>query len=193
MSEPYWVPLGAAAGVLDDSGFGTSLPVSPADGEEYLLTDSVTAPTYAWRFRYVAAKATNKWIFVGGAERFGEVSTAQALTSTSYVDLATVGPTVAIPVVGDYIVGLGFHVDAIASGGDPVQMSFAIGGTAAVDADSVLANGESAAGDDASCARFMRKNALAAVTLTAKYKNTVTASILLKNRWLSVKPIAVGG
>jgi hypothetical protein len=48
-------------------GYGTSLPVSPVDGQEYILVDSTTNPTYQWRFRYNAASASAyKWEFIGG-------------------------------------------------------------------------------------------------------------------------------
>jgi len=34
--------------------YGTSLPTAPVDGQEAVLVDSVTNPTYQWRFRYNA-------------------------------------------------------------------------------------------------------------------------------------------
>ena len=49
-------------------GYGTSLPASPADGQEHVLVDSVSAPTYQWRLRYNASSSSAyKWEFVGGA------------------------------------------------------------------------------------------------------------------------------
>ena len=41
----------------------TSLPGSPVDGQEVILVDSTTAPTYGVRLRYVSA--ASKWIRVG--------------------------------------------------------------------------------------------------------------------------------
>ena len=48
--------------------YGTSLPASPVDGQEAILVDSVTAPTYQWRFRYNAGHSADafKWECVGG-------------------------------------------------------------------------------------------------------------------------------
>ena len=49
-------------------GYGTTLPGSPTDGQEYVLVDSLTAPTYVWRFRYNASSASAyKWEFIGGS------------------------------------------------------------------------------------------------------------------------------
>lgn len=60
--------LPALPGVGSSVGYGTSLPGAPSDGDEYILVDSTTAPTYQWRFRYNAgASGTYKWEFVGGA------------------------------------------------------------------------------------------------------------------------------
>jgi hypothetical protein len=48
-------------------GYGTTLPGSPVDGQEYVLVDSTTNPSYQWRFRYNAGSSSAyKWEFVGG-------------------------------------------------------------------------------------------------------------------------------
>lgn len=50
------------------TGIGTSLPDTPADGTEFILVDSLTVPTYQWRFKYMAGITdAYKWIFIGGA------------------------------------------------------------------------------------------------------------------------------
>jgi len=49
-------------------GYGTTLPASPADGDEYVLVDSTSNPTYQWRFRYNAGSTSSyKWEFIGGS------------------------------------------------------------------------------------------------------------------------------
>jgi hypothetical protein len=181
---------GVASGIAPSVGFGTTLPGSPVDGQEFVLVDSLTAPTYSWRLRYIAAKASNKWVFVGGVPGFANVNTAENVSSGAYHDLATVGPAFALPVVGDYIVGHGCLVGNY--GGDTSYMSYAIGATAASDADacqhlSVTAN------TGASISRKQLKTGLAAVTLTAKYKNPAGSSRSFAHRWLEVTPKAIGG
>lgn len=175
---------------------GTTLPAVPVDGQEFVLVDSLTAPTYAWRFRYLAAKASNRWLFVGGAPLIAEVATVENTLSSSYVALTTPGPIITIPVAGDYHVEHGFKNNQSGATGIGVAvMSYDIGATAAVDADAIFA-GLNNANFQASVARAKRKAGLAAVALTAKYKIIGGASgntSMFAERWLQVTPIAVGG
>jgi hypothetical protein len=48
--------------------YGITLPAAPVDGQEAILVDSLTVPTYTWRFRYNAGSTSAyKWEFIGGA------------------------------------------------------------------------------------------------------------------------------
>lgn len=99
MSEPAWIPLGSSVPV----SIGTSFPVSPVDGQEHILVDSLTAPTYTWRFRYVSTISdVYKWIFIGGAYVGAGISTNEAVAQGGWRDLATVGPRVIVPRPGHY-------------------------------------------------------------------------------------------
>ena len=61
------IPPSVAAGSFSAVYYGTTFPVSPADGQEAILVDSVTNPSYQWRFRYNAGSSSPyKWEFVGG-------------------------------------------------------------------------------------------------------------------------------
>jgi hypothetical protein len=98
--------------------YGTTLPASPVDGQEAILVDSVTNPTYQWRFRYNAGSTSAyKWEFVGGASLFSSVPTQESTASTSFTDLATVGPQIIVPRNGEYdieasvLVGIGTTTD----------------------------------------------------------------------------------
>jgi hypothetical protein len=52
---------------LSSATYGTTLPASPGDGQEAILVDSVTSPSYQWRFRYNAGNTTAyKWEYIGG-------------------------------------------------------------------------------------------------------------------------------
>jgi len=49
----------------------TTLPATPVDGQEVILVDSITAPTYTWHLRYNASSTyTWKWEFLGGNPYF---------------------------------------------------------------------------------------------------------------------------
>jgi len=81
----------------------TAIPGSPTDGQEIIFTDSLTAPTYQWHLKYVAAKATNKWICVGGPPKLVRVETSESITSATYGDTATVGPSFTLPRAGQQL------------------------------------------------------------------------------------------
>jgi hypothetical protein len=83
----------------------SSLPASPADGDTvYLQTAAMATDGIIWTFRYRSGAGTYKWEFVGGPPWAVEVATGQTqATNNAWVDLATVGPSVTVPVAGDYI------------------------------------------------------------------------------------------
>jgi hypothetical protein len=179
--------------VVGASLVGTSLPVSPFDGQEFILVDSLTAPTYSWRFLYVAAKATNKWVFIGGAPAFSEVAAAEASGSTSYAALGTAGPAIAVPVAGLYVVSIGFTGHNSSSITNYQVMSYDIGATPASDNDYVgTGDVQFTPGSPWSVSRKMQKT-LTALTLTAKYKLQNGNSLTFSRRWMEVTPMAVGG
>lgn len=170
----------------------TALPSSPNDGDEIILTDSLTAPTYTWRLRYVAAKSSNKWVCIGGVPGFSEITTQESTTSTTYVALTTAGPSFALPVDGDYMVEVGaaVHNSTVGSG---ARMSYDIGGTGAVDADHVGVDAVATSNSGIDVARARRKTGLTAVTLTAKYRATTGDTATFADRWMRVMPVAIGG
>ena len=59
--------------------YGISLPASPVNGQEAILVDSLSNPTYQWRFRYNAVSSSAyKWEFMGGAPAITEVNTEES-------------------------------------------------------------------------------------------------------------------
>lgn len=172
---------------------GTALPASAVDGDQFILVDSTTAPTYAWLLQYVAAKSSNKWQFIGGSQISAEVGIGETTASTSYAALTTAGPSIAIPVAGDYYVAVGYMNNTQATAQGLGYMSYDIGGTGASDNDA--ANSLSLSTTQAELVNAFRrrkKTGLTAVTLTAKYKTTA-GTHGFSNRWMEVIPIAIGG
>jgi len=108
-AAPVAWPGGPTPAPLPTPAYGTSLPISPLDGQEAILVDSLTNPTYQWRFRYNAGSSSAyKWEFVGGSRVFVSVPTVETLASaTTWSDLATVGPRFIVPRGGDYTVQAG--------------------------------------------------------------------------------------
>ena len=183
-------PPAAAFGGLPVTPLVTALPASPFDGQEVILVDSLTAPTYTWRLRYVAAKASNKWVFVGGAPLAGDnVAAAGSSGSTTYYTPAG-AITLVVPVAGLYVIELGFR--AIAWTSAVPYMSYAIGATTAVDADAVRGGSQPTPGFEDNHSRRYRKTLSAAATLTEQHRVT-GGNTNPSERFMSVTPVAVGG
>jgi hypothetical protein len=167
----------------------TALPGSPTDGQQVVLVDSLTAPTYWWTFRYIAAKATNKWVFVGGTPATVKVAAAETATSTTYVALTTPGPSFTVPVAGAYTIRQSARV-VVASAVNAWAMSYDIGATGAVDGDA-LQGFLTTANQVLAATRESFQPALAAGTaLVSKYKSTA-GTPTWSERLLTVTPAAV--
>lgn len=173
----------ALAGVY---GTSTTPPGSPVDGMIWRYPADSANGVY-WFFQYDSAQTTYKWIFVGGAALFAEVSTQQSTASTTYAVLATAGPSITVPRAGDYLVEIGMRVEnATAATG---LMSYDIGATAAIDGDAVSHATVNLVAPSGS--RLRKKTVLAASTaLVSKYRTTAgTASFV--NRWMRIVPVRV--
>jgi hypothetical protein len=170
--------------------YGTTLPGSPTDTQEAILVDSITLPTYQWRFRYNAGSANpDKWEFIGGNPIITEVVTSESLNSATYVALATAGPSFTVPRAGVYEVEIGFTTVGI-NGGTGLAMSYDIGGTGAVDADAAW--GLTNTLNNQSSSRPRTKAGLAASTaLVSKYREISAAAQNISNRWMRVVPVRV--
>lgn len=88
-------------------GYGTAFPGSPTDGQEFVLVDSVTAPTYAWRCRYNASNTGSyKWEFVGGSPVHIDGTNT---TSSNGGSVDATGATFTVPHAGVYEVEFGYQ------------------------------------------------------------------------------------
>lgn len=179
----------------------TALPSNPVDGQEiYYAADATNG--VIWHLRYRAASSSSyKWEFVGGPPLFAFVATAQSTTSGSYTALSTAGPSVSLPLAGDYDVCIKATItnDRPSSQFVPTtaRMSYDIGATTAVDADSIQVNGDTNGNGTIyakmSVSGTRRKTSLSAVTLTAKYRSEVTSNgAVWADRTMVVTPVRVG-
>lgn len=189
------IELVAPSEILTVAAFNA---LSPIDKQNVIIEIDATNGIY-WRFRYRAAAAGLKWEFQGGPALYSEVTTQESLpadSSTAYRALATAGPSILLPFnTGDYAVDIGASMaagDNGGGGGDDFFMSYDIGGTGAVDADSTDAINN--LGNPRPAMRRRGKTGLTAVTLTAKYRHTAGATASggsAKQRWMSVLPVRV--
>jgi hypothetical protein len=79
--------------------------LTPYDGQEILLIVDDTNGI-VWRLRYNSASASAyKWEFLGGPNQTAFITTFEPATATtSWHDLATVGPQITVVRAGDYLV-----------------------------------------------------------------------------------------
>lgn len=82
----------------------STLPASPSDGQTvYYQSAGMATAGIVWTFRYRTAAGTHKWEFVGGPPWTAEISTSQnGGSQNAFIDLATVGPSVTVPLAGEY-------------------------------------------------------------------------------------------
>jgi hypothetical protein len=103
MSAPFWEPLAASPQQPPIVTVGTTLPASPTDTQEAILVDSLTNPTYQWRFRYNAnSTSPYKWEFIGGPPLLGWSATSVTNGATLGAWVNMVGTAVILPRSGEY-------------------------------------------------------------------------------------------
>jgi hypothetical protein len=184
--------------VLPAIGYGTSLPASPNDTDEYILVDSLTLPTYAWRFRYsTAVTDAYKWVFIGGSPIYAIVATPQSTTSGGLIDLATVGPTITLPRAGIYEARFGAQIQAAIDNGGANQSGYcglSNNGAAGVTQAYVSATGN--AGQGYATAQFEGRYTMAGANQTLKLQygrnqNGVGTNGNFQNRYLAAVPVRV--
>lgn len=170
--------------------YGTSLPASPVDGQEAVLVDSTTNPSYQWRFRWNTGSASAyKWEFVGGAPFSQTVGPSQEYTSSAtYTTLTTAGPSFTTPRAGDYTVQWGCDIQNPA--GFTGQMGIAVAGSVAAGNDAVLFS-TAGTGSRANVAAVRLKTGLAASTAIAGRYLSSGGTSGFTNRWLTVLPVRV--
>lgn len=86
-----------------------ALPGSPYEGMSVHYWPGGTEGSgvmWTLTWRDAANSGSGAWMFVGGAPLVAQVITEQTTTSTTYTDLATAGPSIAIPSAGIYDIGV---------------------------------------------------------------------------------------
>jgi hypothetical protein len=181
-----WAPSSAAG-----PGYGTSLPGSPSDGQEYILVDSTTAPTWRWRLRYNSANSGSyKWEFVGGTPAYAAVTAYQSTTSSGYVDLTTVGPSFTLPRAGEYEFWFGADAayNGTAGSGGRIEL---YDSTASAQITETQNGVEGDATAPYPLTRIARATVTGANSLKLRYKINGGGTAYFGLRFLHVTPVAV--
>jgi hypothetical protein len=170
----------------------TTLPTSPKDGDEvYFLASEPNS--IVWHLRYRAnLNSFYKWECVGGNGLMHEIQPQETTSSTTYADLATVGPTIVVPLAGDFRVGFGCKAGgSVATAVQFMSLKIATAATADIDGlplqppgANYVAAGQSARTRDINLvSRFN--------TVKCQYK-TNTGLADFQNRWMEIRPIRCG-
>ena len=106
-----WTPFGPPQLV-------TALPGSPTDGQEVMLTDSLTAPSYQWHMKYIAGITDGfKWMFLGGSPRIAQDEGDEQITTTTMSVLPSSGAQILMDShVGTYDITIDASVVMATSG-----------------------------------------------------------------------------
>lgn len=168
-------------------GVGLALPASPVDGDEYTLVDSLTVPTYQWRFKYVASITdAYKWVYVGGVGR-GVEQLGLTATSTSFIDIP--GAVITVPRAGIWSVEFGADVYGSAAG-QYIQIAPKFGAAAANLVDSAGIPTLTAAGNSMTVMRWLTKT-VAASTAIQLQQVTNGGTGYSRYVWLKITPVRV--
>ena len=104
-------PQGHPTGPTGSASYGTALPASPVDGQEAILVDNLTNPTYQWRFRYNAGSTSAyKWEFVGGPPLAAFATAQSQNTVTATWQHPSASPVLTLSRAGEYLTRYGGSV-----------------------------------------------------------------------------------
>lgn len=188
-----WYSNGAAWSAVGGGTLATSLPGSPADGQQVILVDSTTPPTYSWLLQWNTTVA--KWLFLGGSPLRAAVATAEARANAAYGALATAGPSITLPRPGTYVVRHGARIILNTGTSNYVaMMSFSIGVAAAADADAVMAGGLGGAAAASASHHFRTHDvvvASASQALVAQYRSDTGGNATWSDRYIEATPVAL--
>ena len=145
-----------------------------------------------WHLRYRAAGGTYKWEFVGGGRTAHSIDTAEArATAGAFGDVATVGPSLVVPLAGEYDVLYGCRSNAdnanrnlaveIAKNGTQVEFAY------------VAANDSGTDGASGASANVVVQLTLAASdALKLRYYTGTSLTPSFSNRRIRLTPVRVG-
>lgn len=164
-----------------------ALPGYPSDGDVTILTDSLSAPSYLWRLVYLAA--LSKWWMLGGTDLYNNIPAAETISGTVFADLATVGPSITVPVAGtyDFFADLG-HIQN--SGTDDFRIGLKVGAAATVEfAHSTAAANAS---NGISVAKSIRAAASGPAVCKLQYRTRAGGTHTAFDRTLRARPVFLG-
>lgn len=168
--------------------FGTSLPAAPVDGQEAILVDSLTLPTFCWRFRYVVSITdAAKWVGAGSALTVGP--TAGGSLSTDIPTDIPNGPSLVVPRAGAYELEFAVLTQLMGSGLTDISLRVygSVSGILYTEVTATIATTFEAA----TTTRFLRVNLAAGETLTLRGSSTSSREVRFVSPAIRIRPVRV--
>lgn len=174
----------------------SALPVSPYDGQEIRLQTStmVTNGCAPWHLRFNSASASAyKWEALGGPAIESFLSPGpQTTASTSMVDLASVGPQIAVEFAGDYLCSFGAYGTSNTASGAAYVSVAGPGVTANAAGDVVMQAAAANSGSQGSTPGIRKTFTGAGVALLKYRSDNAARTASFENRSLIIRPIRIG-
>lgn len=154
---------------------------------QQILLEIDSANAIYWQMRYNAnSTSTHKWEYLAGSPLYSKVDTSESTDSTSYVDLATVGPSGTIPRSGDYLVSYGVRFGDV---NHWASVKFGSAATSDTDGINLLS---SAAISGIGNSRLISKTGLSTSDVVkVQSRSNDGVSHPTSHRWLSIIPIRI--
>jgi hypothetical protein len=163
----------------------------PTDMRELAERVEAVIPVKGTAVGQIAVWDGSKWVARAGPV-FASVEPNEQITTGSYGDLATPGPSVTLPEAGDYIISWGCLLSGVPGNAWGSGVAVKFGAAVAVDADAINASGIASPGaaQGWTLARRRRYNALAAGLILKLQYSFVNYGMFAAKRWLMAERIA---
>lgn len=181
---PGWVRMNDTV----NQSIVTALPATADEGDQ-IVYDTGTSGV-RWHLVYDTSDGTTyPWLFIGGPPLVARVDTDQSTASGTFAALTTAGPSVTVPLAGDYTIR--GNSNSYNSGVATNLHSYDIGATAAVSANAGQA-ALAAANYSAMLPFENRHTGVAASTAFVSKYATTAGTANFRYRWISATPVRVG-
>lgn len=180
----------AAGNKITAQAMASGPPSSPSTGDIWIATAVDSAGT-AWMFRYDSTQTTYKWVFCGGIGMYAIVTTFEStsVSSPTFTDLATVGPSITIARAGDYQIEYGFQAGG--NSGANAQAAV-IGNGSGLGLPLAITQAANAGGGIFTASMIAKATGLSASEVVKlEYNTTNGVSTNFQNRYLRITPIRV--
>ena len=178
---------------IDAAAFVSSLSTTAGVGDTQVYLADATNGVY-WDLIYDGKNGELPWKKIGGPPLLDYIANDDERTVNSYADLATKGPSVVVPLKGDYRVACGSQGYSNVAAAVAAVMSYKVGATEPADIDGARSDTPAIKffGVTAHSPKIEKKGLAAGTEILAKYKSFSSNNARWLGRWLEVDPVRVG-